>query len=184
VDRAWHAARVVVEWKSNIPILSYPPTVDNHLQRLPWDFDLDTQVSHATLISLGSTYNQTRYTYVSPSGAVKRTYLLDVNPWISEREHGNGMNVIDARWIDVRNGLYIDITGLSEMRPGVWACKNNHEYATKELWPMRETVFEGTRATVPFEYDAVLTGEYREAALVRTEFNGYVLVKWCVGDSG
>jgi hypothetical protein len=179
---------VVVEWESKAPLLSCLHSqvrVDTDVlpsQRLPWDVDLDTQVSHSTLLTLGSKYNQTHYKYVSPSGAVHRTYLLDVNAYISERAHGNGMNVIDARWIDMRNGLYIDITGLSEMRAGIWACKNNHEYSTKTLWPMRETVFEGVQATVPFEYDEVLRGEYMEGALVRTQFNGYVrldeLIAW------
>jgi hypothetical protein len=87
------------------------------------------------------------------------------------------MNVIDARWIDIRNGLYIDITGLSEARPdthpGVWSCKNYHDYKTTELYPMRETMFEGVLAKVPYAYDKILTDEYSEQALVSTTYNGY-----------
>jgi hypothetical protein len=152
--------------------------VTDTTQRLPWDVDLDTQVSHSTLHHLGASYNQTKYTYTSPDGSVHRTYLLDVNPWIHERRHGNGMNVIDARWIDIRNGLYIDITGLSEVQPetqpGIWTCKNDHQYRTTELYPMRETMFEGVLAKVPYAYDKILTDEYHETALVNTDFNGYV----------
>jgi hypothetical protein len=88
------------------------------------------------------------------------------------------MNVIDARWIDIRNGLYIDITGLSETRPenqpGVWSCKNYHRYHTTELYPMRETMFEGVLARVPYAYDKILTDEYSESALVNTDYNEYV----------
>lgn len=88
------------------------------------------------------------------------------------------MNVIDARWIDTWNGLYIDITGLSETdpdnRPGVWRCKNDHEYKTDELWPMRETSFEGVQAKAPFDYEKILEDEYRPSALTKTDFNGYV----------
>ena len=112
---------------------------------------------------------------------MRREYLLDVNPWIHQRIRGDGMNVIDARWMDVRNGLYIDITGLSETRPdthpGVWTCKNNHAYHMDELYPMRETVFEGVLAKVPYAYDKILADEYRQGALVNTEHNGYV-VRW------
>lgn len=101
-----------------------------------------------------------------------------MNPFIWERERGDGLNIIDARWIDVRNGLYVDITGLSEVHPevspGVWSCKNYHMYKTNELYPMRETMFEGVMAKVPYEYDKILVDEYSVNALIRTEFNGYV----------
>ncbi|KAH8726059.1 LicD family-domain-containing protein [Phaeosphaeriaceae sp. PMI808] len=147
------------------------------IARLPWDVDLDTQVSEATLNRLGKEYNQTKYEYTSPDGKTRRQYLLDVNPMIWERVRGDGMNVIDARWIDVRNGLFIDITGLSVTNPvsypGVWSCKNNHMYKTIELYPMRETTFEGTLAKVPYAYDQILTDEYRASALVNTNFNGH-----------
>jgi hypothetical protein len=130
-----------------------------------------------TLTRLGNRYNQTRHKYTSADGKVQREYLLDVNPWIVERERGNGMNIIDARWIDVRNGLFIDITGLSEinpeMYPGVWTCKNLHRYHTTELYPMRESMFEGVVAKVPYAYDKILTDEYYESALVNTRFMGY-----------
>lgn len=86
------------------------------------------------------------------------------------------MNVIDARFIDMRNGLFIDITGLSEVKPdthpGTWSCKNYHLYQTSELYPMRETMFEGVVAKVPYEYDKILADEYQEKALLDTEFNG------------
>lgn len=146
-------------------------------KRLPWDVDLDTQVSNATLHQLGQQYNQTKYEYKSPEDGILRTYLLDVSPYISDRVKGNGMNVIDARWIDTWNGLYIDITGLSETdpdnRPGVWSCKNEHAYTTEELWPMRETTFEGVQAKAPFDYEKILQDEYQPSSLTRTEYNGH-----------
>ncbi|KNG50358.1 mannosylphosphate transferase [Stemphylium lycopersici] len=146
-------------------------------KRLPWDFDLDTQVSDATLQHLGKVHNQTKYPYVSYDGTVQREYLLDVNPWIWERERGDGANIIDARWIDMRNGLFIDITGLAEThpddRPGEWVCKNYHRYQTTELYPMRETMFEGVVAKVPYNYDKILVDEYKEKALTVTEFHGH-----------
>ena len=148
---------------------------------LPWDWDIDTQVSGSTLKYLGERYNHTNYDYVSQSDPpVKRTYLLDINPASIERERGNGNNIIDARWIDTTNGLYIDITGLSEThpedQPGVWACKNYHRYHTTDLYPMRETMYEGVISKVPYAYDRILTQEYGERSLVLTDYQGYVVV--------
>jgi len=147
--------------------------------RLPWDYDLDTQVSHQTLQLLGRSYNQTLYHDDTSS----REFLLDVNPWIWQRGNGDGMNVIDARWIDVRNGLYVDITGLSEMdpvnEPGVVSCKNYHYYQVQDLYPMRDTVFEGVSARVPYRYESILRDEYHDGALVDTDYYGYVSIgKW------
>jgi hypothetical protein len=137
---------------------------------------MDTQVSGSTLQYLGDHYNQTRHVFTLADGITQREYLLDVNPWISKRERGDGLNIIDARWIDVGNGLFIDITGLSETRPdtmpGIWACKNHHRYMTSDLYPMRETVFEGVVAKVPYSYDKILIDEYHEKALVLTVFQG------------
>lgn len=142
---------------------------------------MDTQVTSATLNYLGENHNRSMHKYESEDGQTKREYLLDVNPWIWERERGDGMNVIDARWIDIRNGLFIDITGLSETHPdtmpGVWSCKNYHRYKTTDLYPMRETVFEGVVAKVPYSYDRILIDEYQEKALIVTDYEGYVLTK-------
>ncbi|KAF2003085.1 hypothetical protein P154DRAFT_544102 [Amniculicola lignicola CBS 123094] len=147
-------------------------------KRLPWDWDMDTQVSSATLQHLGEKYNNTMNTYVSEDGQTKREFLLDVNPWIWERERGDGMNIIDARWIDTRNGLFIDITGLSETHPdtapGVWSCKNYHRYHTTEIYPMRESMFEGVPAKIPYAYDKILVDEYNQKALVVTEYEGHI----------
>ncbi|KAL9031629.1 MAG: hypothetical protein Q9196_000343 [Gyalolechia fulgens] len=128
---------------------------------------------------MGKHYNHTRYDYVSNDDPpVKRTYLLDINPAaLVEREWGNGLNIIDARWIDTGNGLYIDITGLSEThpdeQPGVVSCKNNHRYDITDLYPLRETMYEGVIAKVPYAYDRILAQEYQETAFVLTDFEGH-----------
>lgn len=146
---------------------------------MPWDWDLDTQVSGAALSWLGQNLNMTMHSYNSTDSdgtEIHREYLLDVNPNIVERVRGDGMNVIDARWIDVRNGLFIDITGLSETspdtQPGIWSCKNNHRYRTRDLYPLRETVFEGMPALVPYSFDRILTEEYSARALTKTMHEG------------
>ena len=150
---------------------------------MPWDYDLDVQVSDITLFYLAKHYNRTTHTYRyrdddgSGSGGedVVKEYLLDINP-NHGLPRGDGLNIIDARWIDMSNGMFIDITGLAEREPkrmpGVWSCKNYHRYRTRELYPMRETEFEGVPATIPYSFDKVLTDEYGQKALVTTEWEG------------
>ncbi|KAI9894864.1 MAG: hypothetical protein M1814_000084 [Vezdaea aestivalis] len=142
---------------------------------LPWDWDLDTQVSGATLEYMAINLNNTIHKYEPKEEEdVKRSYLLDVNPAYVERDRGDGFNIIDARWIDTSNGLYIDITGLSETNPseepGVWICKNYHHYSIKDLYPMRESSYVGVPAKIPYAYDRILTAEYGSQALVVTEY--------------
>ena len=152
-----------------------PYKTNNAVQMLPWDWDIDTQVAGETLEYLAKNFNHTIIPY-SLMGASSREYLLDVNPMQWERDRGDGMNVIDARWIDTRNGLFIDITGLSETQPeaapGIWSCKNYHHYRTKDLYPMRESTFEGMPAKIPYAYDKILLEEYHQKALVLTEYEG------------
>lgn len=151
---------------------------------MPWDWDLDTQVASTTLDYLGENYNMTMHNWTDTSifdgSTVNRTYLLDINPNIKERVRGDGQNVIDARWIDISTGLFIDITGLAEVKPsqqpGVWSCKNYHRYKTKELYPMRETTFQGVRASVPYSYEDILVAEYHQRALTKTQHEGYVQI--------
>lgn len=146
---------------------------------LPWDWDIDTQVSEETLLYMGDYFNQTIAQYTSDDRKVKRKYLLDVNPWSRQRDRGEGLNIIDARWIDIRNGLYIDITGLSELdpntEPGIWQCKNFHRYRTEDLYPMRQTTYEGVPAKVPFKYDEILIEEYSNTALSSVRFQKSVI---------
>lgn len=143
-------------------------------QILPWDWDLDVQVSGESLAHMARFLNYTSYTY--KSGTVERVYFLDVNPYYMERTRGDGWNIIDARWIDVRNGLFIDITGISEVnpeeQPGVWSCKNEHEYVMTDIWPLKESTFEGVPALVPHSYNKVLTDEYESKALTMKEYEG------------
>ena len=77
----------------------------------------------------------------------------------------------------MRNGLYIDLTAVSEAEPssspGVWRCKNEHRYRTQDLYPLRETLFEGVMTKVPYAYVRVLSEEYHEKALVMTEYEGH-----------
>ncbi|KAJ6121519.1 hypothetical protein N7512_003984 [Penicillium capsulatum] len=136
---------------------------------LPWDWDMDTQVAHTTLSYLAEHYNQTVVSYTDADSAVERRYLLEINPWSRQRTHGHGYNLIDARWIDVDTGLFIDITGLSRLEPysapHIWQCKDSHKYRLEDIYPLRRTIFEGVAASVPFQYEVLLMEEYSETGL-------------------
>lgn len=135
---------------------------------------MDTQVPDTTLAYLADHYNRTVVQYESPDSGKKREYLLDINPWSRQRERGQGHNIIDARWIDITTGLYIDITGLSRLEPDhpdIWQCKNFHKYRLMDIYPLRWTTFEGVPAKVPLQYEALLMEEYSEKALTTTRFH-------------
>jgi hypothetical protein len=143
------------------------------------DWDVDMQVDVTTLQTLAEEYNATVWTAVPSTArldAEPRDYLLDVNPFWVERTHGDGANFIDARFIDTRNGLYIDITGLTELdpirSPNIVSCKNYHNYELDNIYPLRETMFEGTKAKVPFNYKTILADEYGEQSMLISSFNG------------
>lgn len=154
------------------------------------------QVTDEGLKVLGKHYNQTFYDYDQGNGTPTRRYFLDVNSWAWQRDRGDGANVrttiirsspgwkliwisllqiIDARFISVENGLFIDITGLSEVypdtQPGIIMCKNDHKYRLRDIFPLRETHFEGVKAKVPYSYVPILIEEYSEQALITTEFH-------------
>lgn len=82
---------------------------------MPWDLDLDVQMTMQSLFLLARNYNQSvvvDFSDVSETSGV-HLYFVDVSPHIFDRENGNGKNVIDARFIDMDSGMYVDITGLA-----------------------------------------------------------------------
>ena len=141
------------------------------------------QVDVTSLQTLAEEYNLTVWTAVPANAgrdAEPRDYLLDVNPYWTERVHGDGANFIDARFIDTRNGLFIDITGLTELEPknlpNIVSCKNYHNYRLEDLYPLRETTYEGTKAKVPYNYKKILADEYGMNSIVDANYNGCALV--------
>ncbi|KAK1754622.1 mannosylphosphate transferase [Echria macrotheca] len=153
---------------------------------MPWDWDLDVQLSSSSLSQLSLSHNYTFWTLdgnMTREGEEGGRYLFDINPFY-DRERGEGVNVIDARWVDTLTGLFVDITGVKERDEtegdgeggegkGVWSCKNWHRYHTREIWPLRETVFEGVKARVPWDFERVLAAEYGVKALVGMEWEGH-----------
>jgi len=109
---------------------------------MPWDSDIDVQVSEAAIEYLATYHNMSVHAFrdVDWLGEVdiekakeeekvrehemlrkekrntvekgQRKYLLEVNPHYKDPSIEDLHNVIDARWIDTSTGLYIDITAV------------------------------------------------------------------------
>jgi hypothetical protein len=104
---------------------------------------------------------------------IVRSYMLEINPnWVNG-SRADRLNVIDARWVDMQSGYFIDITTVrpSDTHPvkGMLGCKDGHEYLEKSIFPLRETVFEGQLAHVPYAYVGIIIAEYGKKALTRVQ---------------
>ena len=106
--------------------------------------------------------------------------MLEINPNYVNGSITDRLNMIDARWIDTDNGLFIDITTLRrdvEMEakgfPGRMMCKDRHHYLAEDVFPLRESVFEGVPVRIPFAYSELLIEEYGPQCLASTTYQGY-----------
>ena len=93
---------------------------------LPWDTDIDLQASLSNLLEFAAAHNGTIFSY--PGGHEARNYTLDINTFIADRSLSDTANVIDARWIDMSNGKFIDITGVQELDNVYLQAKDGHTY--------------------------------------------------------
>ncbi|MCJ1434511.1 hypothetical protein MMC27_003880 [Xylographa pallens] len=147
---------------------------------LPWDSDIDVQMTVNTLDFLASYYNMSVFHYHLPHIPEGRDYMLEINPGFATVGSFDKLNMIDARWIDMETGLFIDVT---TVRPnttaralgieGALQCKDKHHYLEQDIFPLRESVFEDTPVKVPFQYAWLLEEEYSKASLTRTEFESH-----------
>ena len=121
----WWNAKVS---RATCPELLCPPNV---LQIMPWDSDIDVQVSLKTMHFLASYYNMTIHHYATPlMPAGGRNYMLEINPGYTNGSPQDRLNVIDARWIDTETGVFIDITTVrpKEGTEGILQVKDKHVY--------------------------------------------------------
>ncbi len=91
------------------------------------------QISEPSIYYLAAYYNMTTFYFQYPQLPHGRFFQLEVNPNYVYREEADDLNVVDARWIDMENGLFIDITTARynfthPAGPGVLSCKDGHEY--------------------------------------------------------
>ncbi|CAG8892641.1 unnamed protein product [Penicillium salamii] len=120
------------------------------LQIFPWDNDLDVQISEATIHFLADYYNMTEHHFDIPNVKGGRTYMLEINPNYLVKSEKDTLNKIDARWIDMSSGLFIDITAVrkdeekrSQGNPEALTCKDKHHYDEYSAKALTRTSFYG-----------------------------------------
>lgn len=116
---------------------------DDNRQILPWDSDLDVQVSEVTLAYLAKYYNMTNYHFSVPEIRTGRSYLLEINPHYTTGGTEDQFNVIDGRWIDTDTGLFIDIStvrknhsAMAQGIDGALMCKDRHHYLVSQPYTL------------------------------------------------
>lgn len=84
---------------------------------LPWDNDIDVQITASSLQFLAQHYNNTVIIDLSIENSYINQgfgrFLLEVDTNFLDRRRENGDNNIDARFIDIDTGFYVDITALA-----------------------------------------------------------------------
>ncbi|CAK3762125.1 Hypothetical predicted protein [Lecanosticta acicola] len=146
---------------------------------MPWDSDLDVMISQSALHFLASFHNMTVHKFRLPGHEATRSYMLEINPHY--REDGlDRDNRIDARWIDTETGLFIDITTLRRNMTATTAgdseammVKDKHHYSYDDIYPLRQSRFEGVAASIPYAYADILMEEYGEQALSGTDHENH-----------
>ncbi|GKT91886.1 mannosylphosphorylation protein [Colletotrichum tofieldiae] len=142
-------------------------------QILPWDSTADVQITEDGINFLAAYYNMTTYYYKYPSVPEGRFFQLEVNPNYVHRGQDafDEGNVADARWIDMDNGLFIDVTAVRYVEDHPRA-----PFRDTYLYPLLDTTFEGVNAKIPYKYKEMLIAEYGEKALTDREFKNHKFV--------
>jgi hypothetical protein len=193
---------------------------------MPWDTDIDVMVDEHGIRELGGWWNMTVHQFDAPDLGLKdaslqprgqdtynklledvsthgKKYLLEINPHYSNTSTTDRLNVIDARWIDVATGLFIDITTIhvqpitnptaaslfhhaSEAGELELYTKDQHAYSSTQIFPLRTSTFENVEVKVPFGYEEVLLDEYGTRAVTHKVWKGWVFdgVEWVRKDGG
>ena len=210
----WIIHGTLLGWWWNQKVCSPKPhrdidvtSFDGTIQIMPWDSDIDVQMTNDTVHMLASYYNMTIHSF-DISDDEKRDYMLEVNPKYTDPSYADTLNVIDARWIDTETGLFIDITAVRPhlSKQGIMCSKDQHEEKVRpdsppsrafyvfpptnqprstplththqppqvqDLFPLRDSLFEDQPVKIPYNYARLLTQEYGNAALTKTEYSDH-----------
>ncbi|CAK9439899.1 uncharacterized protein LODBEIA_P39990 [Lodderomyces beijingensis] len=184
----------IVSWIAHGPLLSWYWNGGV----FPFDNDLDMQMPIEHLIKLGELFNQTIVVEDMHEGFGK--YMIDVGTFIHNRKISERGNHIDARFIDIETGVYIDLTGISSsgaVPPG--KCYQNiqddkdegpllqheeetfndrrvHFYHFSQISPLKLSMIDGVPCYVPNSIIKRLKYEYAEDSLARSDYDDWFFV--------
>lgn len=179
----------IISWIAHGPLLSW--YWDGLL--FPFDEDIDIQMPAEELARFSKLYNQTLVIEDLTEGFGK--YFIDCSTFIHHRGKSHKENHIDARFIDIDTGSYIDITGLgvSDEQPPekynelvaeaertgqvkkVYNCRNLHFSSYDELLPLRFTMMGGVPLYIPNKVEEILRDEYSQGMTSYT-YEGFYFV--------
>ncbi|CAM9021287.1 unnamed protein product [Wickerhamomyces anomalus] len=141
-------------------------------QNLPWDNDVDVQVSIKDIDKIGRYHNNTLVVENPKNG--DHIFWIQTNPFYLQQ---NNAQFIDARYIDVKTGIYIDISALWETniplphnfkpKEGEIAihCKHYNWFSFSDIFPLRRTIYEGAQAYMPNGIEPILKRFYGDKAM-------------------
>ncbi|EMG46678.1 Mannosylphosphorylation of N-linked oligosaccharides effector, putative [Candida maltosa Xu316] len=164
----------IISWIAHGPLLSW--YWDGLM--FPFDIDIDLQMPSSELNRLASKHNMTLVIEDLNEGYGK--YLIDCSTFIHHRNVAGRDNHIDARFIDIDTGTYIDITGIGindEKPPSFYdeyisSKKENNEPVElymdrRKHWlnyekinPLRYSMLGGVPVFIPNDIMAMLNNEY------------------------
>ncbi|CAI5758977.1 unnamed protein product [Candida verbasci] len=179
----------IISWIAHGPLLSW--YWDGLL--FPFDEDIDIQMPIEQLINFSKNYNQTLVIEDITEGFGK--YFIECSTFIHHRGKSYKENHIDARFIDIDTGSYIDITGIglsneeaperyneliiqneSESKlPQVYNCRYPHFYSYEEIIPLRFTMMGGVPLYVPNQIETILKQEYVKG-LTSYDYEGFYFI--------
>lgn len=101
---------------------------------LPWDTDVDIRILYYDLITDYKKFDDHMY---------KGRYLFKINPNSYYRGFQED-DVIDARFIDTTNGLYVDMLAMvyDPVKKHLY-CKSPRYYTVDDLFPLKTDTFMG-----------------------------------------
>lgn len=181
----------IVSWIMHGPLLSW---YWNGMM-FPFDNDLDIQMPARELVRLGELYNQSLVIEDLEEGFGK--YLVDIGTYVHNRDISHRENHIDARFLDIDTGLYIDITGLGvtdavipenfendkkwvkisqqDRNDHVYNDRRKHFYKHEQLSPLKYSQIGGVPVYLPNEISNRLMFEYPEG-MTNTNYKDWFYV--------
>lgn len=182
-------AKGIVSWIAHGPLLAW---FWNGLM-FPYDIDIDLQMPSSELARLALNYNMTIVVEDLNEGYGK--YLIDCSTFLHHRNIPGRDNYIDARFIDIDTGSYIDITGvgMNDEKPPyrfheyvddrkskdlpveLYMDRRKHWTTYESINPLRYSMLGGTPVLVPNDIMTMLTYEYRKG-VSSYYFQGYYYV--------
>ncbi|EGW34880.1 uncharacterized protein SPAPADRAFT_145464 [Spathaspora passalidarum NRRL Y-27907] len=179
----------IISWIAHGPLLSW---YWNGLM-FPYDIDIDIQMPSSELNRLSKNYNMTLVVEDVTEGYGK--FLIDCSTFLHHRDMATKDNHIDARFIDVDTGTYIDITGIgknnetpppeydsyikSKNQKGesveLYMDRRKHWLNFEKITPLRYSMISGVPVYVPNDILSMLNHEY-SVGTKSYYFDGYYYV--------